>query len=163
MRVTDFVLALAAALLLAGCPSTKAPASPASGPAVDLPRVVLPDGFEVAVEIAADDYARARGLMYRESLPVGRGMLFIFPEPGIYPFWMMNTMIPLDIIWIEAGGRVVHVEEGVPPCRTEICPNYPPSAEATFVLELASGEAAAHRVRVGKRVGLPPLEQYRVR
>src|SRR5688500_18848453 len=66
------------------------------------PRVIFPDGFSVHVELAIDDETRAQGLMYRDQLRPATGMLFLFPQDGHYPFWMKNTLIPLDIIWIGA-------------------------------------------------------------
>jgi uncharacterized membrane protein (UPF0127 family) len=133
-------------MLMAGCtnPSTDATqthtqAAPPAGP-----RVILPDDFVVKVEIAANDELRAQGLMYRDHLDPGAGMLFFFPEEGEYPFWMKNTRIPLDIIWIGSDRRIVHVKHEVPPCRVADCPSYPPNARARYVLEVAGGEARKH-------------------
>lgn len=140
------VLAL---MLMAGCtnPSTDATQTQAATPAG--PRVVFPDGFVVKVEIAANDELRAQGLMYRDHLDPGAGMLFFFPEEGEYPFWMKNTRIPLDIIWIDADRRIVHVKHEVPPCRVADCPSYPPNARARYVLEVAGGEAKKHGLQAG--------------
>ena len=113
------------------------------------PRITLPDGYTVSVEIAADDETRAQGLMYRDQLREGTGMLFIFPQTGDYPFWMKNTLIPLDMIWIDENHKVVHVSANVPPCKADPCPNYPPNAPARYVLELAGGMAARHKVTAG--------------
>lgn len=142
-----------------------APAGSAPPPAVkeNRPRVVLPDGFVVDVEIAATQETRALGLMYRESLPPGKGMLFLFPESGVYPFWMKDTLIPLDIIWLEATGEVVHVEENVPPCRRDPCPSVTPPVEASRVLELAAGQADAHGVARGAQLRIENVGQYRAR
>jgi uncharacterized protein len=134
---------------------TQAPPAPPSGQtprqaeATAGPRVVFPDGFVVRVEIAADDELRAQGLMYRDQLRPGTGMLFFFPEEGEYPFWMKNTMIPLDMIWIDANRRVAHVKFEVPPCRVADCPSYPPNARAKYVLEVAGGVAREHGLKAG--------------
>jgi uncharacterized membrane protein (UPF0127 family) len=160
------IAGLLVALLLssqAGCRTKPAPvAATAALPAAG-PRVILPDGFPVAVEIAANDETREQGLMYRDSLAPDRGMIFLFVATGEYPFWMKNTLIPLDLIWIDEGGRVVHVEHDVPPCRADPCPSYPPHAPARQVLELAAGAARAHRVVDGSRLRFERIEGIPVR
>jgi uncharacterized protein len=116
------------------------------------PRVILPDGFVVKTEIAADEETRAQGLMYRDQLRPGTGMLFFFPRDGEYPFWMRNTMIPLDMIWIDSDRKIVAMHHDVPPCKTEECPNYAPRARSRYVLELAGGEARKHGLKVGDQL-----------
>ena len=146
-----FALALAA---MAGCaqPQTAAsrsassasPAAPASGP-----RILLPDHSAVSVEIASDPETRTQGLMYRDRLPEDIGMIFLFPKADEYPFWMKNTLIPLDMVWIDEAHRIVHIAHDVPPCKADPCPDYPPNAKASAVLELAAGVAARHHLNVG--------------
>ena len=142
-------------LMMIGC-SSPAPApitDSAAGqpPAADPsgPRVVFPDGFVVSVEIAADDELRAQGLMYRDHIDPGKGMLFVFPRDDVFSFWMKNTRIPLDMIWIDANRRIVGIKENVPPCRVEDCPSYGPGVIARYVLEVGGGEAAKHGLKVG--------------
>jgi uncharacterized membrane protein (UPF0127 family) len=72
-------------------------------------------GARFTVEVADDPASRARGLMFRESLARSAGMLFLFPEPGPQRFWMRNTRIPLDMIFIDPAGRVVHVHAHAKP------------------------------------------------
>jgi len=127
------------------------------------PEVVLPDGRSIRVEIAADDDTRMQGLMFRESMPRGKGMLFIFPESGLYPFWMKNTLIPLDMIWINESGSIVHIARDVPPCEADPCPSYSPEATARYVLELAGGEAEYWGLRDGDRLVMRNLEHVVVR
>ena len=138
-------------LLLVAC--AKAPVAPpaaaAEVPVAVGPRVVFPDGFVVSVEVAADDELRAQGLMYRDRLRPGTGMLFFFPQEGEYPFWMKNTRIALDMIWIDSAKRIVHVAHDVPPCEIEDCPSYPPNAKALYVLEVAGGVAKQHGLQAG--------------
>ena len=139
-------------VLLIACTKTMPPASNTETtpkPAVSGPRVILPDGFMVSIEIADDEELRAQGLMYRDHLAPGAGMLFFFAQEGEYPFWMKNTRIPLDIIWIRADRRIAHVKHEVPPCHVPDCPSYPPNAIAKYVLELAGGEAAKHGLKEG--------------
>ena len=113
------------------------------------PRVILPDGIVVSVEIAADDETRAQGLMYRDHIDPGKGMLFVFPRDDVFSFWMKNTRIPLDMIWIDANRRIAGIKENVPPCRVDDCPSYGPGVIARYVLEVGGGEAAKHGLKVG--------------
>jgi hypothetical protein len=110
-----------------------------------------------AVEVARTPEDQAQGLMYRESLPPATGMVFPFPEAGVHHFWMKNTMVPLDIVWMDAAGRVVFVSANTPPCASDPCPNYGPNEPASVVLEIAGGKAAAERVTRGAVIRLVDL------
>jgi uncharacterized membrane protein (UPF0127 family) len=146
--------ALIAVLLLVSCTrtpdtqpmqtQTQTAATVATGPSV-----VFPDGYTVQIEIAANEELRAQGLMFRDRLRPASGMLFFFPEDGEYPFWMKNTHIPLDMIWIDSGRRIVHITPDVPPCKIENCPSYPPHAIARYVLEVDAGVAKQHGLKNG--------------
>ena len=111
--------------------------------------VVFPDQTRVSVEIADSEATRQRGLMFREALAPNEGMIFLFDTKGFYPFWMKNTLIPLDMLWLERNGEVVSIAHSVPPCKADPCPTYPPLAEAWYVVEVVSGFAKAHGVQVG--------------
>lgn len=76
--------------------------------------------------------------MNREFLAEDAGMLFVFERMRPFrSFWMKNTLIPLDMIWIDDSQRIVHIEEDVPPCEVENCPTYSPGAtESSYVLEI---------------------------
>jgi uncharacterized protein len=126
-------------------------------------RVIFPDGFVVRVEIAADEELRAQGLMYRDSLRPGTGMLFFFPEDGEHSFWMRNTRIPLDMIWIDADRRIVHIKHDVPPCHIRDCPSYAPGVDSRYVLEVAAGVAREHGLEVGDVLRFEGTEGVRVR
>jgi len=145
---------LSVALALFACAKAPMPAPPvtettATTTAANAPRVTFPDGFVVTCEVAANDELRAQGLMFRSFLRPGTGMLFFFPEEGEYPFWMKNTRIPLDIIWIDSGRRIGFISHDTPPCEIENCPSYPPHANAKYVLEIAGGVAKQHGLKVG--------------
>ena len=133
-------------------PASVAPATPAS------PAVALPDGSRILVDVVSDPLGRAQGLMFRSSLGRNRGMLFLFPETAVYPFWMKNTLIALDIIWIDERVTIVHIARDVPPCKADPCPSYPPKAAARYVLELAGGEASARGLREGDKLVFEGLE-----
>jgi uncharacterized membrane protein (UPF0127 family) len=113
------------------------------------PVCVVPDGTRVRLELALTDEEKQLGLMFRDSLPADRGMLFIFEADGPLQFWMKNTFIPLDFVWVSASGQVVDVRANVPPCRADPCPGYDSSKPARAVLEVNSAFAAAHGVRPG--------------
>jgi uncharacterized protein len=146
-----------ATFLAAGCsdgaPGEAATAgvtfSEAAQPAPLRREVVFPNGSSVGVEVVADPATRAQGLMFRPALSDDRGMLFLFPEPGRHSFWMKNTLIPLDILWIDDRRAIVHIERDVPPCRADPCPSYGPDRAASHVLELAAGQADARGLGVG--------------
>jgi uncharacterized membrane protein (UPF0127 family) len=115
--------------------------------------VVLPSGESFGVEVAADDAARARGYMYRREVGPREGMLFWYPEPGRYSFWMKNCLVPLDIVWLDASWRVTHVVERAEPCpRSGPCPSLVPPSEARYILEFAAGTAARHGLSPGALV-----------
>lgn len=150
--------ALVAALLLVTACAKPQPAATQPAPApVTGPRIVFPDGYVVRVEIAANNETREQGLMFRDKLPDATGMIFFFPQPGEYPFWMKNTLIPLDMIWIDGDKKIVHVTHDVPPCKADPCPNYPPNAVASYVLEVAAGVAAKHHLADGQQLRFEEL------
>ena len=90
--------------------------------------------------------------MFRESLPAKSGMLFLFPDGEVHKFWMKNTMIPLDMIWMDSGGKVLFVSANTPPCKADPCPTYGPDAPASSVLEIAGGKAKVEKIEVGSLV-----------
>lgn len=91
------------------------------------------------VEIADSYYERMKGLMDREKLDENNGLLFIFPEENTWGFWMKNTLIPLDIIWVDENMKIVHIKENAHPCEEIPCPIYLPKTKAKYVLEINSG------------------------
>ena len=113
------------------------------------PTCIVPDGTRVALELATTDDERGLGLMFRDSLAATSGMLFIFERDGSYPFWMKNTFIPLDMVWIDRTGKVVDVRDHVQPCHSDPCPSYMPRGAGRAVLEVNAGFAAAHGVAPG--------------
>ena len=100
-----------------------------------------------AVEIAADAETQRQGLMWREALEPDAGMLFIFTPPRPSQFWMKNTLIPLDMIFIDPLGRIQHIErEAVP---GDLAPRGPARAASGAVLEIAGGRAAEVGLELG--------------
>ncbi|MBI3811600.1 MAG: DUF192 domain-containing protein [Nitrospirae bacterium] len=112
-------------------------------------KMTLPDGKPLQVEVADTPMEQTRGLMFRTDLPEDHGMLFIFERPGKNQFWMKNTLIPLDILWMDDQKRIIHIEYQVPPCKLDPCPVYGPSAESHYVLEVKAGVVHKRGLRVG--------------
>jgi uncharacterized protein len=115
-------------------------------------RVFFPDDGSVMAELAVTDDERARGLMFRERVEADQGMLFVFEEEGLHAFWMKNTLVPLDILWLGRDRRIVHIAAEVPPCKADPCPSYGPDVPAAYVLELRAGEASVHGLKPGDRL-----------
>ncbi len=111
-------------------------------------KLYLPDGKSIATELAVTDEERQLGLMYREKIDPDQGMLFVFGEEGIQSFWMKNTLISLDMIWLDKEKRVVHIETDVPPCKADPCPSYSSNIPAMYVFELKAGVAAQHKLKL---------------
>jgi uncharacterized membrane protein (UPF0127 family) len=121
---------------------------PIAGCASDGPWVEF-KGERFAIEVADDARERQRGLMHRDRLAAGTGMLFVHAEQERQAYWMKNTRIPLDILYFDAERRLVSVSHA-PPCSLgDRCPPYPSSGPALYVLELNAGEAA----RLGAKPG----------
>lgn len=109
------------------------------------------------VEVADDDASRTRGLMYRENLPEGHGMLFIHDVEEPQAFWMKNTLIPLDILYFDNRRRLVSMALRTPPCPDgDRCPAYPSDAPARYTLELNAGTAERLKAAKGDELKFGP-------
>lgn len=107
------------------------------------------------VEIADTEPARAKGLMFREKLDSDGGMLFVFDFPAPHSFWMGNTKIPLDIIWVGENMEVVDINSNTPPCSEANpvrCPTYKPEKPALYVVETNGGWTEEKGIKVGDKV-----------
>lgn len=123
-------------LLLSGCAS--------AGSWVEL------GGQRYKVEVADDDAERARGLMFRDELAPGTGMIFLHDREEPQSYWMKNTRIALDILYFDNGRKLVAQQRDVPPCSAgNACPAYPSNVPARYVLELNAGEAARLKLQNG--------------
>ena len=140
--VPKHVLVAALALAL----TVSATATPAVIP------VKLPSGKVLQTEVMVSDEDRQMGLMFRPSLPLDHGMLFIFEQPDFHGIWMKNCKFPIDILWLDEQGKVVHVAEKVPPCKAEPCAVYQPLQRAAYVVELNAGQARKEKAAVGSRL-----------
>ena len=87
-------------------------------------KVFFANGKSVTAELAVTDEERARGLMFREKVLPDQGMLFVFDREDVHAFWMKNTLVPLDMLWLDSDRRVIHIAADVPPCQADPCPSY---------------------------------------
>lgn len=115
---------------------------------------VILRGHRFTTELATDEASREHGLMMRTTLAADHGMLFVFPDTAPRGFWMKNTLIPLDILYFDAGRRMVSAQLDVPPCRADPCPIYPSTGPARYVLELSAGTAKRIGVRAGDTLAI---------
>ena len=111
---------------------------------VEFPRgTIKVDDVPLEVQIADDEPRRVRGLMFQDQLPPDQGMIFVFDKPGLYSLWMLNMQFPLDMMWFDENGKMVHIEKDVPPCKTALeittCQSVVPEGEALYVLEVTAG------------------------
>jgi uncharacterized membrane protein (UPF0127 family) len=131
----------------------------AAGAPTDSPQEITiaiktPKGAIIYAELADTPVKRGRGLMFREHLDADRGMLFVFGDLQAWSFWMKNTKIPLDIVWMDDKRKIVHIERNVPICTRidDSCPQYRSNEGAMFVLELGGGRAEALDLQHGKKL-----------
>ena len=145
------IVLLCIAVMLAGC---------ATPPKQSRVLIQTPTGtVEVRVEIADTPVELETGLMYRDSLPEDEGMLFIFEKEGRVSFWMKNTLIPLDIIFINSDWKVVNIHHSVQPCKESPivigpCESYFSDAPILYVLEVNAGFAEQHDIKQGTSIRL---------
>ena len=129
-----------------------APTVVPSGQAAKLDRVIVETAKTervFQVEVVREERERNRGLMFRQSLPDNGGMLFDYDPPQEVAFWMKNTYIPLDIIFIDATGRIIRIAENTTPLSLEQIPS---GGVARAVLEIKGGQSAKLGIKAGDRV-----------
>ena len=114
--------------------------------------LTLPSGKVLQAELMVKAEDRAMGLMFRPSLPLDRGLLFVFDDVDFHGIWMKNCRFPIDIVWLDEEHRVVHVAEAVPPCKAEPCPVYTPMKKAAYVVEINAGQARREKATLGSRL-----------
>jgi uncharacterized membrane protein (UPF0127 family) len=126
---------------------------PAVAPAeVQTTALVLPSGKQLEAELMISGPDRAKGLMFRDSLPEDRVLLFVFERLAFHGIWMKNCRFAIDILWLDEERRIVHVETGVPPCPGSPCPSYQPMRKGLYVVEMLSGKAEREGLSVGDQL-----------
>lgn len=119
-------------------------------------KLALPNDLVITAEIADSDKTRSLGLMNRKMLPADKGMLFVFDEEDFHSFWMKNTLIPLDIIWLSNDFRIVYFYQNVPPCKSDPCTSYAPLLKAKYVLEVNGGFIKTQGLKLDDKLKLIP-------
>jgi len=137
-----------ACLLMFGCSTQIDSESPTDEIEEPLAKVCFAeDCFKT--ELALTQAEQAYGLMYRTELPRDQGMLFVFAKEDIFSFWMKNTYIPLDMVWLDANKTVVHISKNAQPCGKLHCPSIKPEHPAKYVFEINAGVADDIDLQVG--------------
>ena len=149
---------LLGAFLLA--PAWAAPPTDPPGPLItgspagkmqEVTAIIAKKPFQVEVAIEPEDFYR--GLMYRTSLPANHGMLFPFFPPRSVSFWMKNTLIPLDMVFIR-DNKVQHIVQKAQPCKNDPCKTYPSEAVIDMVIELPAGSSKTLQLKPGDSIVL---------
>jgi len=112
---------------------------------------------KIRVEFARTPEEWQKGLMNRSSLPKNSGMLFIFPDEKDRSFWMKDTLMPLDIIFVSSVGRVNEITTLNPCQKTEICQSYNSKTPAQYVLEINAGQTEKWKIMEGDILEIPKM------
>ena len=116
--------------------------------------LILPNGHPINVNVADTTFGRTKGLMYRKHLDENSGMLFVFDDKTKHIFWMKNTLIALDIIWMDENLKIVDVTHNALPCNTKACQTYMPISPAKYALEVNGGYSERQNIKVGESLRL---------
>jgi len=146
LRISTVLSSLALLAVVAGCDRAATTQS-------SLPTTRMAVGSKTyTLEVAAQMHDRNTGLMYRDSMPEDHGMIFVFAGEEKRDFWMKNTRIPLDILFVDAGGRIVSIHRMEPYVERPATESKGP---AKYAIELNAGQAAAAGVKEGEVLKLP--------
>jgi uncharacterized protein len=122
--------------------------------------LVTVGGVNLITSLSTTPDAQSKGLAIRDSLNENEGMLFIFETPQKYSFWMKDMKFPIDIIWINQDGKIVHIEKDLPPCVFLLpCPSYAPKDDSLYVLEVVSNFTNKFNINVGDPVDSKVIKQ----
>jgi uncharacterized membrane protein (UPF0127 family)/DNA-binding transcriptional regulator YhcF (GntR family) len=106
----------------------------------------------IYIEIVNDPYEIQKGLMFRKNLEWNNGMLFVFDDEQYRSFWMKNTYIALDIIFIDKNFQIVDIKENAKPCLSNKCPSYASKVPAKYVLEVNSDFVNKNKIQIGNKL-----------
>jgi uncharacterized protein len=168
---------IAVSLLLTGCGSQGVTEPSKTQPASAAPPIVSPaipqklrvtakliiNNTTILLEEANTPQEQQIGLMMRTSMPTNHGMAFNFNPPVPTRFWMKNTLIPLDMLFVRAG-KIKNIQANVPPCKADPCPNYGPDNGELIdrVIELNAGEAKKLGLKVGDSINFVQPKNFSV-
>jgi uncharacterized protein len=112
-------------------------------------------GFELNADVPITSELMARGLAVKNQLKESEAMLFVFEESAQHSFWMKDMKFPIDIIWLDSDGKVVHIEQNLQPCVSVlICTSYSPDIDSQYVLETVAGFTQRHNISVGTDIDI---------
>lgn len=109
------------------------------------------ESVKIKIEIADDEPEIMKGLMFRKSMEWNSGMLFIFKDEDYKTFWMKNTLIPLDMVFIDKDFKIVDIKYALP-CTQDPCKLYPSLKPAQYVLELNGNFTLINNIREGAKI-----------
>lgn len=117
-------------------------------------------GVNLLASLSTTADSQSKGLAIKDSLKENEGMLFIFESPQKYSFWMKDMKFPIDIIWINSAGKIVHIEKNLPPCVFLLpCPSYTPKDDSLYVLEVVSNFTNKFDINIGDVVDSKVIKQ----
>jgi len=108
--------------------------------------------IKIEAQLAQTVLQQTKGLMNVKNLPENQGMLFVFLDESKKSFWMKNTYIPLDLIFISRDKKIVEIKENFEPCQQKNCPSYTSQKKAKYVLEVNGGFCQKHQIKEGDEV-----------
>ena len=112
-------------------------------------------GFELNADVPITSELMAKGLAVKNQLKENEAMLFIFEDSAKHSFWMKDMKFPIDIIWLDSDGKVVHIEQNLQPCvPVLICTSYSPDIDSQYVLETVAGFTQRYNVNVGTNIDI---------
>ena len=117
--------------------------------------ITLPNGTKIVCETMRQDFDLTRGLMFRDSLPVNRGMLFAYPKLESHVHWTYQLKFPIDTIWLDRDHSIVEIVSNMAPCNGKAaheCPQYGGARPSRYALEVNAGFAAKNGLRLGERL-----------
>ena len=113
------------------------------------------NGFELTADLALTNEQKEKGLSVKDELKESEAMLFIFEESAQHSFWMKDVKFPIDIIWLDSDGKVVHIEQNLQPCVSVlICTSYSPDIDSQYVLETVAGFTQRHNISMGTNIDI---------
>ena len=114
---------------------------------------VTVEGFVLNADVPVSNELFTKGLAVKNQLKENEAMLFIFDDPAKHPFWMKDMKFPIDIIWLDSDGKVVHIEKNLQPCVSVlIYTKYSPNTDSQFVLETVSNFTQRHNISIGTNI-----------
>jgi uncharacterized membrane protein (UPF0127 family) len=121
---------------------------------------VIVNGVELNADLAVTEEQQTKGLAVKDHLKENEGMLFVYEQPSRQEFWMKDMKFPIDIIWLDSNGTVVHIEHNLQPCVSILntgssilnCPTYTPDKDSLYVLETVAGFSQKYNVTVGTHI-----------